>query len=138
LCVSELLEEGPKVTPIEDREEVQDVLKILENDRDECHQEFDVPEDDSGGSGSDEPVRKKKKPGNMATRQKWSSEEVDELRELFEEDFRTNTLPGQKRIEAKMKKSKEGSGVIYQRKRDNIKKKLSNMMIKRRRGLVQD
>lgn len=138
MCVSELLEEGPKVTPIEDREEVQDVLKILENDRDECHQEFDVPEDDSGGSGSDEPVRKKKKPGNMATRQKWSSEEVDELRELFEEDFRTNTLPGQKRIEAKMKKSKEGSGVIYQRKRDNIKKKLSNMMIKRRRGLVQD
>jgi len=52
---------------------------------------------------------------------------------LFEEDFRTNTLPGQKRIEKVINKSKDDGGVIWKRKRDTIKKKLSNKMIKRRK-----
>ena len=52
---------------------------------------------------------------------------------MFEEDFRTNTLPGQKRIEKVIKKSKDDGGVIWKRKRDTIKKKLSNKMIKRRK-----
>ena len=63
-------------------------------------------------------------------------EEVDELLELFNKDFETNTLPGQKRIEKIMKKSQNNNGKIFKRKRDNIKKKLSNMMIKRRAEMV--
>ena len=77
-------------------------------------------------------TKKRKKPANTASRQRWSMEEVDELLELFKKDFETNTLPGQQRIEKIMQKSKINNGKIYKRKRDNIKKKLSNMMIKRR------
>ena len=97
--------------------------------------EDEVPELNQEESADEDELNyrpKRKKPQN-STRQKWSTEEVAELHNLFEEDFRTNSLPGQKRIEKAIKKSKDNRGVIWKRKRDTIKKKLSNMMIKRRK-----
>ena len=102
-----------------------------------------IPDEDYHFADEDEdetdeyvvPTKKRKTPV-LASRQRWSMEEVNELLELFNKDFETNTLPGQKRIEKIMKKSQNNNGKIFKRKRDNIKKKLSNMMIKRRAEMV--
>lgn len=93
------------------------------SDEMECEEEGEEEEVDR---------RKPEKPAKLSTRQKWSDDEVAELLHLFSDDFQTNKLPGQKRIERVIKISKSNSGVIWKRKRDTIKKKLSNMMIKRR------
>ena len=93
----------------------------------------DDMEEDPPEEAEDFPAetRKRKKPVPSA-RKKWSEKEVEELMDLFKEDFETNTLPGQRRIEKMMRQSMSNRGVIYKRKRDTIKKKLSNMMIRRR------
>ena len=78
--------------------------------------------------------RRRKKAALPHQRKKWSLEEEQELKELFKEDFESLKLPGQKRIERMMKVGCGNKGLIYQRKRDTIKKKLSNMMIKIRRN----
>lgn len=70
---------------------------------------------------------KKKKPAS--TRQQWSKEEVEELNNLFKVNIEKLKLPGQQLIEAKMRVSLKNDGVIHKRKRDTIKKKLSNMLI---------
>lgn len=102
-----------------------------------------IPDEDYHPSDEEEdetdeyvvPTKKRKKP-ILATRQKWSMEEVDELLDLFKKDFETNTLPRSQRIEKIMRESQNNDGKIFKRKRDNIKKKLSNMMIKRRAKIV--
>lgn len=76
--------------------------------------------------------KKRKKAASSCTRQMWTQEEKDELEILFSKELKTNKLPGQKRIEQLMFKSKCQKGVIHLRKRDTIKKKLCNMMTKKR------
>lgn len=81
-----------------------------------------------------EPIPKKRRmqAHQPSVRQKWTSEEEQELKSLFKQNFKDDKLPGQKLIESMMRKSKLQKGQIHLRKRDNIKKKLSNMMIKLR------
>ena len=114
--------------------ETQELLTLMEASRmDESEEEvLELNQEESTDEEELYCRPKRKKPQN-STRQKWSNEEEAELHKLFEEDFRTNTLPGQKRIEKVIKKSKDDGGVIWKRKGDTIKKKLSNMMIKRRK-----
>ena len=82
-------------------------------------------------SDSEEEGRKKRKIKKPSARQKWTQDEENELRELFKEEFeRTLACPGQKRIQKKMGLSQKNNGFIFKRKRDNIKKKLSNMLMK--------
>jgi len=114
--------------------ETQELLTLMEASRmDESEEEvLELNQEESTDEEELYCRPKRKKPQN-STRQKWSNEEEAELHKLFEEDFRTNNLPGQKRIEKVIKKSKDDGGVIWKRKRDTIKKKLSNKMIKRRK-----
>lgn len=82
-------------------------------------------------SDSEEDIRKKRKTKKPYVRQKWTQDEENELRELFKEEFeRTLACPGQKRIQKKMGLSQKNNGLIFKRKRDNIKKKISNMLMK--------
>ena len=59
--------------------------------------------------------------------------ELQRRQELFKEDFESLKLPGQKRIEQVMKLSHTNNVEIHKRKRDTIKEKISNMMIKLKR-----
>lgn len=110
--------------------EAQELITVM---ADIAESEDEVPELQEGSSDEESvECRPKRKKPQKNNRQKWTDEEVTELNGLFSEEFQTNTLPGQKRIEKIMKKSEANSGIIWKRKRDTIKKKLSNMMIKRR------
>ncbi|XP_060563321.1 uncharacterized protein LOC132722776 isoform X3 [Ruditapes philippinarum] len=99
-------------------EYIPDIMDEDEEEEDDDYEEINKPS-----------KRKPKKPCN---RQKWSLMEENELKELFKEEFKCLKLPGQKRIEKMMKVSLSKNGEIHKRKRDTIKKKLSNMMIKLR------
>lgn len=77
--------------------------------------------------------RRPHKPKKPSQRQKWTRDEEEELKDLFKEHFKTLQLPGQKIIEKMKKVSFSNNGEIHKRKRDTIKKKLSNMMIKLRK-----
>ena len=92
-------------------------------DLDEYH--FEDETDEDMDIQENKPPKKKK----PASRQKWSEEEVKELHDLFKVKIKELKLPGQKEIEAKMRMSLSKGGVIHKRKRDTIKKKLSNMLI---------
>lgn len=64
--------------------------------------------------------------------QKLTTEE-EELEKLIKRDFDNDKCPSQKTVEKVMSKSKSTpGGVIYKRQRDTIKK-VSNLMIKRRK-----
>ena len=60
-------------------------------------------------------------------------EEEDELKTLFATDINNRKCPGKSRIEFNMNESLQNYGQIHKRPRDNIKKKLSNMIIKLRK-----
>lgn len=91
--------------------------------------------DSNGEEDEDEvEIQKPKKRVKLSNRQRWSFNEVEELKTLFQNDFETLKLPGQYRIEQIMKQSCANHGEIHKRKRDTIKKKLSNMMLKQRRN----
>ncbi|KAK3099573.1 hypothetical protein FSP39_006398 [Pinctada imbricata] len=61
---------------------------------------------------------------------RWSAEEEAELKELFKEEFeKTLACPGVKQMRKKMKESKlNKNGLIYKRKMDNIRKKITHML----------
>lgn len=66
-------------------------------------------------------------------RKRWSKEEEDELKKLFKANFEKDYCPKQLEIEKIMKKSREKGGLIHLRPRDNIKKKVSGMLVKMRK-----
>ncbi|OWF39287.1 hypothetical protein KP79_PYT22707 [Mizuhopecten yessoensis] len=99
-------------------------------DTDDYIPDIEEEQEDEDSDELNEVYAKRKRP-QPCQRQKWLAEEEEELKDLFQRDCAINKLPGQKRIEEMMKKSLENKGSIHQRKRDTIKKKLSNMMIKR-------
>lgn len=66
-------------------------------------------------------------------RKRWSKEEEDELKKLFKANFEKDYCPKQLEIENIMKKSREKGGLIHLRPRDNIKKKVSGMLVKMRK-----
>jgi len=123
----------PKNPGTSDEAEVAALLDQAEMETTDDYVPEQINNDDSEGEDEEfmRATRKRKKPAKTL-RQKWSEEEVSELMELFAAEFETNTLPGQKQIETVMRKSLQNQGVIHKRKRDTIKKKLSNMMISRR------
>lgn len=63
-------------------------------------------------------------------RQKWTPEEEAELRVLFATNFSKLKCPNTREIQSAMKNSLKRKGMIHKRKLDNIKKKVSNMLIK--------
>ncbi|XP_033731339.1 uncharacterized protein LOC117320961 isoform X2 [Pecten maximus] len=78
------------------------------------------------------PQPKKRK--KMEMRKRWSLKEEEELKTLFKKNFEKDYCPRQQEIENAMKKSCSQDGLIHQRPRDNIKKKVSFMLIKRRKA----
>ncbi|XP_033725242.1 uncharacterized protein LOC117315207 [Pecten maximus] len=98
----------------------------------EVFQSDEEDDDDDCGAEFSERKRKTRKPSVL--RQKWSPEEEKELETLFKTDFERDKCPSQKRVETVIKISKSSNGVIYKRNRDTIKKKVSNMMVKKRRS----
>jgi hypothetical protein len=69
-----------------------------------------------------EPPKKKRKASFSI--QRWSQEEIDELKILFSEEFLSGKCPRQKAVEAAKARSKINGGVIWKRKWDTIKKKV--------------
>ena len=68
-----------------------------------------------------------------AVRQRWTDVEEAELRVLFQHNFTKLKCPNGKEIDRAMKISLKKKGVVHKRKPDNVKKKVSNMLIKLRR-----
>ena len=66
----------------------------------------------------------------LPVRQKWLEEEENELQQLFGRNFRQKKTPNTKEIEKAVRTSMKNHGVIHHRKPDNIKKKMSHMIIK--------
>ncbi|CAG2222876.1 unnamed protein product [Mytilus edulis] len=73
---------------------------------------------------------KKKSRKDKVQRQKWSEDDVQELEDLFSVNLKKLKCPKQAEIEKKISISKKNGGLIHKRKRDNIKKKVSNMIQK--------
>ena len=67
---------------------------------------------------------------NLPVRQKWLKEEENELQQLFVRNLRLKKCPNTKEIEKAVRTSMKNHGLIHQRKPDNIKKKMSNMIVK--------
>ena len=63
-------------------------------------------------------------------RQKWTVEEEKELRVLFSVNILTKKCPKKHEIEKAVRKSMKNGGLINLKKPDNIKKQMSNMIIK--------
>ena len=63
-------------------------------------------------------------------RERWTSQEEEELKQLFSEFVSKRECPGQKDCELAISLSKQNGGLVCHRKRDNIKKKVHNMIQK--------
>ena len=63
-------------------------------------------------------------------RHNWTPEEEKELTRIFHKYFEVRKTPGQKVIENGMAISRKSHGLICHLARDNIKKKISNMIKK--------
>ena len=60
--------------------------------------------------------------------------EVNEIeKNFFRSNFEKNLCPSQKEVEKQIGISRKENGVIHLRTRDTIKKKVGNMLIKRRK-----
>ncbi|XP_021370026.1 uncharacterized protein LOC110461070 [Mizuhopecten yessoensis] len=83
-------------------------------------------------SSKRKPKRQKRRQKPATKRQRWSEEEEEEIRLLFEKNFQTNACPGYTQIAACIRVSVKKNGQIHKRTKDNIKKKVSAMLIKQR------
>ena len=70
------------------------------------------------------------KKNKESVRQKWTADEVDELKRLFHLNIEKLKCPNTKDIIKAKKISENENGFIHLRKLENIKKKMSNMIIK--------
>lgn len=111
--------EGPVEIPVE--ENIPNLFDLEEDD------EEDEDEDKENLAG-----RKIKK--RKCLRQRWTSAEEEELKNLFATFLHRDKCPGQKDVERAMSLSKKNNGLIHRRPRDNIKKKISCMLVKARKS----
>lgn len=70
-----------------------------------------------------------RKPAKKVVRQHWTNEDKAELRVLFKSNFLNSKCPRVKQVEKAMKESLSNHGSIHKRTRDNIKKKVHNMIV---------
>ena len=98
----------------------------------------DMYDNDDDDDDDDEVVlrpqkHRSKKPKTPTQRQKWSRDEEKELKVLFNDNFKTLQLPGQKIIEKMMKVSISNNGEIHQEKaeqyNDKTKEKLTKVLL---------
>ena len=75
----------------------------------------------------------KKKKEKSLTRKKWTPAEEEEIKKRFASFLARDKCPGQKDVEKVMAQSKKCGGLLHARPRDNIKKKVSCMLVKARR-----
>ena len=86
--------------------------------------EFDFQEEDE-----EQPKKRNKPTGN---RQRWSPAEMDELNRYFKENIETLTTPGMKACVKAIQLSKNKNGQICRRSWESIKKKIWNMIQKKK------
>jgi hypothetical protein len=60
----------------------------------------------------------------------WTPSEIDEVKDLFKPWLKNKTLPKPKDVRKAMITSKEHNGEIHKRTKENIKKKIWNMIRK--------
>lgn len=68
------------------------------------------------------------------TRKKWTVAEEEEIKKRFAGFLAWDKCPGQKDVEKVMAQSKKYGGLLHTRPRDNIKKKVSCMLVKARKN----
>jgi hypothetical protein len=68
------------------------------------------------------------------TRKKWTAAEEEEIKRRFAGFLARDKCPGQKDIEKVMAQSRKCGGLLHARPRDNIKKKVSCMLVKARKN----
>ena len=71
-----------------------------------------------------------KRPSTKPVRQKWTSEEEKKLKILFSTSFKNFKCPNTKEIKCAVELSEKNKWLGHLRKLENIKKKVSNMIIK--------
>ena len=72
--------------------------------------------------------RQPAKKNSAVTRQKWSSAEEEEIRQIFEKYFKEKSRPTPKQCSKAIRISKKKGGLIHLRKKDVLKKKLYRMI----------
>ncbi|XP_062575025.1 uncharacterized protein LOC134236887 [Saccostrea cucullata] len=80
------------------------------------------------------PVKSRKKKKASFTRKKWTVAEEEEINKRFAGFLARDKCPGQKDVEKVMAQSKKCGGLLHARPRDNIKKKVSCMLVKARKN----
>ncbi|XP_034321228.2 uncharacterized protein [Magallana gigas] len=80
------------------------------------------------------PVKTRKKKKVSFTRRKWTVAEEEEIKKRFAGFLARDKCPGQKDVEKVMTQSKKYGGLLHARPRDNIKKKVSCMLVKARKN----
>ena len=65
-----------------------------------------------------------------AKRHKWTEAEEMELKVLFQKAFTDGSCPRTKDLQNAVKKSSDNKGIIHLLPTENIKKKVSNMLLK--------
>lgn len=76
---------------------------------------------------SKKPAKVKKKTA-INTKQKWSIEEEEEIKERFKKSFRTQTRPTPSMVEKIRCLSQMAGGCIHKRSKDTLKKKIFRMV----------
>lgn len=80
------------------------------------------------------PVKTRKKKKASFMRKKWTVAEEEEIKKRFAGFLARDKCPGQKDVEKVMAQSKKYGGLLHARPRDNIKKKVSCMLVKARKN----
>ncbi|XP_033729951.1 uncharacterized protein LOC117319229 [Pecten maximus] len=90
---------------------------------------FEIEEEESWGIEEyieDEPSKAKKRKCNE-TRKAWTSEEEQELLQLFQVNFSSKKNPGMKECNSAISRSRKQHGFIHKRNWETIKKKVMRM-----------
>lgn len=114
----------------EEEEEEEEVPENFEN----IPNLLDLEEDNEDEDEDKENLAGRKIKKRKCLRQRWTSAEEEELKNLFASFLHRDKCPGQKDVEKAMSLSKKNSGLVYKRPRDNIKKKISCMLVKVRKS----
>jgi len=81
----------------------------------------------SDDSEDDTPPKKRRRVVKTNTRQKWSVDEVAEIKEYFKTYLDSGITPRNKEVQLAMAKSRKNNGILWMRKAHLIIKKISNL-----------
>ncbi|XP_052229409.1 uncharacterized protein LOC127843707 isoform X6 [Dreissena polymorpha] len=81
----------------------------------------------SDDSEDDTPPKKRRRVVKTNTRQKWSVDEVAEIKEYFKTYLDSGITPRNKEVQLAMAKSRKNNGILWMRKTHLIIKKISNL-----------